>query len=142
MKPSKGFLATLLLILALGIIVLLPPLNQHRPDERMPVFRIEIRSIASALKTNQAVFRSYPTGDAVLISKALRGDNPRKMVLLEARSNGISIKGELLDLWGTPYEIGIVGQTNLVIRSAGPNKKFGDADDIIFNSVSNNFVKP
>ena len=41
-----------------------------------------------------------------------------------------------------PYQIQIVAQTNFVIRSAGPNKKFGDADDIVFNSVSNDFVKP
>jgi hypothetical protein len=142
MKPSKGFLVTLFLVLALGVIVLLPPLNQHRPDERMPVWRIEIRNIASALTTYQAIFDSYPTGDSVLISKALRGDNPKKIMLLEARNNGISIKGELLDPWGTPYKIGIVGKTNFVIRSAGPNKKFDEKDDIIFNSVSNDFVKP
>ena len=32
--------------------------------------------------------------------------------------------------------------TNFIIRSAGPNKIFGDDDDIIFNSLPNDFVKP
>ena len=45
--------------------------------------------------------------------------------------------GEVIDIWQTPYQIKLVGQTNFNISSAGPNKKFGDADDIIFNSASN-----
>ena len=49
---------------------------------------------------------------------------------------------ELFDFWHTPYQVKIIAQTNFTIRSAGPNKIFGDADDIIFNSASNNFVKP
>jgi len=49
--------------------------------------------------------------------------------------------GELIDIWQTPFQIKLAGETNFIISSAGPNKKFGDADDIIFNSVSN-FVKP
>jgi len=50
--------------------------------------------------------------------------------------------GEWLDWWRTPYQIKIVATTNFIIQSAGSNKIFGDADDIIFNSVSNDFVKP
>ena len=50
--------------------------------------------------------------------------------------------GEIIDIWQTPFQIKSVEQTNLIICSAGPNKIFGDADDIIFNSVSNDFVKP
>jgi len=50
--------------------------------------------------------------------------------------------GEIIDIWQTPFQIKIIGQTNFIISSAGPNKIFGDADDIIFNSVSNDFVKP
>jgi hypothetical protein len=55
------------------------------------------------------------------------------------RTNGL---GELIDIWQMPFQIKFAGQTNIIIRSAGPNKKFGDKDDIIFNSVSNDFVKP
>jgi len=50
--------------------------------------------------------------------------------------------GELIDIWQTPYRIELVGPTNFVIHSAGKNQKFGDSDDIIYNSASNDFVKP
>ena len=49
---------------------------------------------------------------------------------------------EMVDPWETPYEIKFLQQTNFVISSAGKDKIFGDADDIIFNSVSNDFVGP
>ena len=48
----------------------------------------------------------------------------------------------MVDPWETPYQIEFSKQTNFIIRSAGKDKIFGDADDIIFNSVSNDFVKP
>ncbi|HTA94591.1 MAG TPA: hypothetical protein VK769_00555 [Verrucomicrobiae bacterium] len=51
-------------------------------------------------------------------------------------------QGQVLDCWETPYQIKSIARTNFVVSSAGPNKIFGDADDIIFNSVSNDFVKP
>ena len=55
------------------------------------------------------------------------------------RTNGL---GELIDIWQMPFQIKFAGQTNIIIRSAGPDQKFGDSDDIIFNSVSNNLVMP
>jgi hypothetical protein len=53
-----------------------------------------------------------------------------------------NISGELIDVWQTPYRIELIAPTNFIIRSAGKDKIFGDADDIIFNSASNDFVKP
>jgi hypothetical protein len=50
--------------------------------------------------------------------------------------------GEVIDIWQMPFQITFVEKTNFIVRSAGPNQKFGDADDIIFNSVSNGFVNP
>jgi len=49
---------------------------------------------------------------------------------------------ELVDPWQTPYRIELVGRTNFIFRSAGKNLKFGDKDDIVFSSVSNDFVEP
>jgi hypothetical protein len=56
--------------------------------------------------------------------------------------NRTNAQGQILDLWKIPYQIEIVARTNFIIRSAGPDKVFGDRDDIVFNSVSNDFVKP
>jgi hypothetical protein len=41
-----------------------------------------------------------------------------------------------------PFQIQVIGTTNFIFHSAGVDKKFGDTDDIIFNSLSNTFVKP
>ena len=54
----------------------------------------------------------------------------------------INQAGEFLDPWGTPYAINFTSTNSFVISSAGKNKVFGDADDIVFNSISNGFVKP
>lgn len=48
----------------------------------------------------------------------------------------------MVDAWGTLYAINFLSTNSFVVSSAGKDKKFGDADDIIFNSVSNDFVKP
>ena len=56
--------------------------------------------------------------------------------------NQTNAQGEIIDPWNVPFQIEIAGQTNFIVRSAGPDKKFGDADDIIFNSTTNDFVKP
>ena len=50
--------------------------------------------------------------------------------------------GGLIDIWQRPFQIKLIGQTNFIIHSAGPDQKYGDSDDIIFNSVSNNLVMP
>ena len=48
----------------------------------------------------------------------------------------------MLDPWKTPYQIEFLHQTNFVIRSAGRDKIFSNMDDIVFNSLSNDFMKP
>jgi hypothetical protein len=51
-------------------------------------------------------------------------------------------QGQILDPWQSPYRIEILQQTNFAVRCAGTDKIFGNADDIVFNSISNDFVKP
>jgi hypothetical protein len=94
------------------------------------------RQIASGLQQRAIATGSLSNIDNSFIFHALFGTNDYRFGY---RTNTL---GEVLDIWEMPYQIQIVARTNFVIRSAGPNKKFGDADDIIFNSVSNDFVKP
>ena len=53
-----------------------------------------------------------------------------------------NISGEIIDVWQTPYRIELIAPTNIIIQSAGKDKILGGADDIIFNSLSNDLVKP
>ncbi len=66
--------------------------------------------------------------------------------LLAANQNNFwfdtNTSGEVVDIWQTPYRIDLAGRTNFIIRSAGKDRQFDDEDDIVFNSVSNDFVKP
>ena len=87
-------------------------------------------------------YGSYPIGYQAEIIRCLLGDNSRKIQFLSLNANELNPDGDFVDPWQTPYQIKMLEGTNLVISSAGPNKEFGDKDDIIFNSVSNNFVKP
>ena len=57
-------------------------------------------------------------------------------------SGRLNSGGEIMDYWKTPFRIEFAGQTNFIIRSAGPNRKFGDKDDIVFNGVTNDSVSP
>lgn len=73
------------------------------------------------------------------IPAAFFGSTNRGILIHASKTN---LNGELLDHWRTPYRIKVNIQTNYVIRSAGQNRKFGDKDDIVFDSLKNDFVKP
>ena len=98
--------------------------------------------LRSGIENYQNEFGSYPTGDSMQILKKLLGDNPQKIKFLRPENMSLNQAGEFLDPWGTPYVISFSSTNSFVISSAGKDKIFGDTDDIIFNSVSNGFVKP
>ena len=103
-------------------------------------------TIATALKGYLVTYGLLPSGDIesieqLLIGENLNGKNPQKIQFLNFKPS-VEHSNEMADPWGTPYAINFLSTNNFVISSAGANKKFGDADDIIFNSVSNDFVKP
>ena len=99
-------------------------------------------ALSVALQSYYSAFEKYPTGTDVQIFNALRGKNPRNFVFFDVGSRGVGTNGELLDPWKTPYRIEFIAQTNFVIRSAGPDQKFGDKDDIVFDGSKSDFVKP
>jgi hypothetical protein len=98
--------------------------------------RNDVKQIASVLKQREMETGNLTNIDNSFIFHALFGTNDFRFGY---RTN---FQGEVLDIWETPYKIEFFQQTNFIIRSAGKDKIFGDADDIIFNSASNDFVKP
>jgi hypothetical protein len=96
----------------------------------------EERIISSSLEESANSVGGLTNLNRQFILDSVFADNQYRMWL---HTNGT---GELIDIWQTPYRIELVGPTNFVIHSAGRNQKFGDADDIVFNSASNDFVKP
>jgi hypothetical protein len=127
----KRFVYRLLVYLVLcGIIayIVLPHRSgSERP--RIPRGQAEIRNLDTAFNHFHAYYEIFPQGTNAEVLRILLGENPRKVVFFGANSNKFNSQREFLDPWETPYKIK-VEQTNYMIRSAGPNKIFGDKDDL------------
>ena len=105
----------------------------------------EMQGLFQALQSYETDYGKYPSENFSEILSALKGNNPKKICFINLGVRSTNAAGLLTDPWETPYQIEIKSGTNshhLHIRSAGPNRTFGDNDDITFNSVSNDFVKP
>jgi hypothetical protein len=141
MKPARLVfygLAALIVILLLGMLV---PVRTGGGFNRKTSCLVEISDLETALKNYHATYSNYPTGENSNIVRVLAGNNLQKIVFLNFRQT-LEHPNEMVDAWGTPYAINFLSTNSFVVSSAGKDKKFGDADDIIFNSLSNDFVKP
>jgi len=87
-------------------------------------------------------YSNYPTGTPAQIIQTLGGNNPQRYVFLNINVLKFDSQNECLDPWGTPFKINFPTTNCFIIASAGPDKIWDTKDDITFNSVSNDFVKP
>jgi hypothetical protein len=143
-KICLGFVGLVFLLLVVSV---LNPLsgNRFRNGAKRVATRNEIKvttwMLGEYIKSNNRL----PVGGNAAIISALSATFTNDFHPLTSeptsrmQTNSI---GELVDYWQVPLQIQVVGTTNFIFRSAGPNKQFNDADDIIFNSASNDFVKP
>ena len=83
----------------------------------------ETAQIQMALRSYHAAFGVFPDGDSSAVFRALRGQNPRRLVFLSCRAGSVSAEGSMLDPWGAPYKLDFSGKEP-VVRSVGPNKQF------------------
>jgi hypothetical protein len=111
---------------ALVLVALLIPLRDHRFVDRVRIIDLETSQIHAALHKYEEAFGKLPTGGSSAVFRALRGDNPQKIVFLQCRTDSVSPDGGMLDPWGTPYKI-YFSETEPLVRSAGPNKQFDDS---------------
>ena len=73
----------------------------------------------------------HPFGENSDITAALTGDNPLRLALIPRTHPAINPAGELCDRWGTPFRFHALAGDRMELRSAGPDKKFGTADDAL-----------
>jgi hypothetical protein len=130
-----------LAVIALLVAMLLPAETGPTLNKNARC-RVVLREIQAEIGYYKYDFGSYPTGDCAQVLRELFGNNPQKIEFLSPQNMSVNQAGELLDPWGTPYIINFPSTNGFVISSAGKNKVFGDKDDIIFDSISNGFVKP
>jgi type II secretory pathway pseudopilin PulG len=127
MKRLVFWLIALIIIAMLAAMSL--PASGPRPS-KIGQCRVDLVFFHVEIENYKSEFGSYPTGNYDQVSKKIFENNPK------------DFESHRVDPWRTPFAINFLSTNGFVISSAGPNRKFGDADDIIFNSLSNDFVKP
>ena len=114
---------------------LLAPATGGKKRAQIVITRFETKKIAAALY-ERAATGSLSNIDNEFILHAVFGTNAQRIAYRSNTNGGIN------DMWEIPYRIVISGRTNFCILSAGPDKTFGDKDDIVFDSVRSDFLKP
>ena len=130
-------------VLFISVAIFLPQLARMG-SQPSPMFCTT--SLASLLWVSvegyKSDFGSYPTGNNAHILQVLQGDNTKKTQYLVVEPGDTNALGQCIDGWGTPFEFTAVSTNALFIRSAGPNRVFGDVDDVMYPSSTNNLPIP
>ena len=95
--------------------------------------RDDLRAVASVLDTFRLLAKgdALPLGSNEEISAALRGETRAKLALLPREHPAFDKRGRLVDRWGTPLFFHAQSAKKIEIRSAGPDREMGTADDIL-----------
>lgn len=109
-------------------------LTNYAKPETTP--RDDLRAVASVLDTFRLLAKgdSLPIGSNEEISAALRGETRSKLALLPHNHPAFDAQGRLVDRWGTPLFFHAQSAKEIEIRSAGPDREFDTADDIVFGA--------
>jgi len=104
-------------------------------NARTAKFNEDVENLFVGLQKYKEIVGSYPLGSNAEVAKALKGKNPKNVIILVGRKNELNEKGEIVDPWSTPLRI-YFSDNGVLIRSAGPNRRFDDstameADDFI-----------
>lgn len=118
-------------MVSLVVYALMFPALSCRPTPASVVEAMNMSgTLKTALRSYYVEYGAYPDGGQAAALRALLGDNKRRIVFLELsprhhKQNGA---GELLDPWGTPYQINFLEGAEVVVRSAGKNRRFESTD--------------
>ena len=94
--------------------------------------RADLKLVASIIETFRTNFlqTGNPVGSNAEITAALTGHNKLRLSLIPADHPAINQAGELCDRWGTPFFFHAESSTRMEIRSAGPDRKMWNDDDV------------
>ncbi len=127
----------------------LPPVSEDRSkqylqDLNQPHSNIQqdlesvwllVESFNNTLKHNGSI----PMGSNRELSYVLFGKNPRQLRFLDPSKPYLNTNGELIDRWGTPFFFHSVENSEIAIRSAGPDQIMWNSDDISYGDFANEF---
>jgi type II secretory pathway pseudopilin PulG len=124
----------LLIVLAL-LLTLQPTGGAVFTAAKKAMVAERFNQIQTALLSYYTEYSVYPVAsDAATLVRILTGatkdGNQRQIAFAAFKPSELDVKGDLLDPWGTSIELSVTADGKLHIRSAGPDKIFGTADDI------------
>ena len=125
-----GFLAIVLALLGVVALFVVRLIFVSAARSDLVRCKAERINLTAALKGYRAQYGEYPVGDNAAILKALRGQNPKRLLFFDIDSGSLDEHGAFIDPWRNPYFIETNLTNGISIRSAGPNRRFGDADDV------------
>lgn len=113
-----------------GKILYTPSIASSKKLEKAQTAEEQIGVLQEILKHCHYLYKQHPTGaDNADITKYLTGDNPKNVVFIPKDSSAI-VAGQIVDTWGAPYFFHSQSSDKTVIKSAGPDKKLWNDDDI------------
>lgn len=125
-KRSGGFtlIEVLLVVAILGVLATVAVLNLNLPARQKQAMvnatRAKIDNISTAVNMYAVDTGKYPSSLQSLVSSS---GEPNWL--------GPYVKGGVpVDAWGTQFQYSLKGDTDFIIRSAGPDRNHGSGDDI------------
>jgi hypothetical protein len=115
-----------------GIIYASRAWNNLQVKARTAEFNEDVENIFNALQKYKERVGSYPVGSNAEVGKSLNGSNPKGVTVIVGRKTKVNDKNEFTDPWGTPLRI-YFDDKGVLIRSAGPNRRFDDSTVIDFD---------
>lgn len=93
---------------------------------------VDLAIVANLFDEYRLAYGAFPVGeDNAQILNAISGNNPKKLVFIARNHPALNSSGALLDRWGTPYFFHFQSSQEVEIRSAGPDRDFYTADDLV-----------
>ncbi|MGC1479083.1 MAG: hypothetical protein WA771_01155 [Chthoniobacterales bacterium] len=97
----------------------------------------EAKAVLEIFRAYREAFGSYPSGETnAQLTNALRGANADRRALFPRDHERIGGGGELIDGFGTAYFFHLVASDAMEVRSAGADREFYTADDLVASDVA------
>jgi hypothetical protein len=95
--------------------------------------RADLRLVSEIIDTFRTNFPrdGNPVGNNAEITAVLSGRNQLRLALIPPDHPAINQAGELCDRWGTPFFFHAESANKMEIRSAGPDRKMWNEDDVV-----------
>lgn len=93
----------------------------------------DIDQITLMLRAYRTLTGENPVGTNAEIMHTVMGGNPKGATLGPPENQTLNAAGELLDRWGTPYFFHQLAKERMEIRSAGPDRRMWNEDDLLGN---------